>query len=464
MRMLIRILSFVGLAALILPVIGGGAALGQMPRVHDPSTVVKSDGQYYVFTTGAGMPILSSPDGVNWLRQGSVFEQIPEDVHAAVPKNNGKDVWAPDVIRLNGEYYVYYAVSSWGSFVSAVGLVTNPTLNAKDPRYKWTDRGVVVRSVEGEDLNAIDPGVIFAPDGTLWICYGSYHGNIELVQLNPKTGLRISPKSKVSIIASKSEASDIIFHEGYYYLFVNHGSCCKGKNSQYTIRVGRSRKVTGPYLGRHGDDLRTEPGSLFLAAEGTKIGPGHFGRLIEDGVERFSLHYEADLENGGRSTLGLRPLLWSVDGWPVAGENLATGSYQLRSKLTENILEPHTEDGTTGLQQSLYLAVDSQKWNIAPTSGGFYKIVNAGNGQALQVGQDGAALGMGAYSGADSQMWRLDQFPDGGYRITAKTGGLALAPVGGLVLSIAGSMERPSAVGLSKFSNDDRHKWVIAAP
>src|ERR1700761_7555017 len=146
--------GLIGLALL------SSCAAAQMPRVHDPSTIAVSDGQYYVFTTGAGIPILTSPDLVTWQRQGSVFEQIPEDVHAAVPKNNGKDVWAPDVIRLNGEYYLYYAVSSWGSFVSAVALATNPTLNPKDPKYKWTDRGIVVRSTEGENLNAIDPGVI----------------------------------------------------------------------------------------------------------------------------------------------------------------------------------------------------------------------------------------------------------------------------------------------------------------
>ena len=45
---------------------------------------------------------------------------------------------------------------------------------------------------------------------------------------------------------------------------------------------------------------------------------------------RFSIHYEADLTRGGRSVLDIRPLLWSPDGWPIAGDNLAEGTYQYR--------------------------------------------------------------------------------------------------------------------------------------
>jgi hypothetical protein len=140
-----------------------GVPIAGMPFVHDPSTVVRFHGKYYVYSTGRGIPFYSSPDGVTWTREGSVFTQIPDDVHAAVPKNNGMDVWAPDILRVNGQFYLYYAVSSWGSFQSAIALATNPVLDPKDPAYKWTDRGVVVTSNGTEDLNAIDPGAILAP-------------------------------------------------------------------------------------------------------------------------------------------------------------------------------------------------------------------------------------------------------------------------------------------------------------
>jgi arabinan endo-1,5-alpha-L-arabinosidase len=252
-----------------------------------------------------------------------------------VPKNDGTGVWAPDILRVGDQFYLYYAVSSWGSFQSAIGLMTNPVLDPKDPAYKWTDRGVVVSSDGVEDLNAIDPGAILAPNGTLWICYGSYHGSIRVTQLDPKTGLALEPKKLGAAIATArgSEASDIIFHDGFFYLFVNHGSCCKGKDSTYNIRVGRSRAVTGPYLDREEKPMVEDGGTLFLATQASQIGPGHFGRVLDydemaagstppaGQPERFSLHYEADLTRGGRSVLDIRPLLWSPEGWPIAGNN-----------------------------------------------------------------------------------------------------------------------------------------------
>src|SRR6185312_8698765 len=231
------------------------AALTGEVHMHDPSTVVRCDGRYYVFSTGRGIPIFSSNDGWTWERSGKVFDQVPESVHAVVPLNKDALVWAPDIIHHNGEYYLYYSISSWGSNVSAVGLMTNPTLNQKDARYRWTDRGLVVNSVKGENLNAIDPGVMEAPDHTLWLTYGSYIGNVQLVQLDPKTGLRIAKDSPTYILSSESEASDIIYHDGFYYLFVNRGSCCRKKDSTYNIRMGRSKTVTGPYLDPWGEDM-----------------------------------------------------------------------------------------------------------------------------------------------------------------------------------------------------------------
>ena len=37
-------------------------------------------------------------------------------------------------------------------------------------------------------------------------------------------------------------------------------------------------------------------------------------------MEKFSCHYEADLDRSGYSVLDIRPLLWK-NGWPVGGDN-----------------------------------------------------------------------------------------------------------------------------------------------
>lgn len=464
----------------------GVPAVG-MPFVHDPSTIVHFHGQYYVYATGRGASFFSSPDLVTWTRQGSAFPTIPDAVHAAVPKNDGTGVWAPDIIRVNGTFYLYYAVSSWGSFQSAIGLMTNTVLDPKDPAYKWVDRGIVVSSNGTEDLNAIDPGVMLAPDGTLWLCYGSYHGSIRITQLDPKTGLALRPNELGAPIATarESEASDLIYHDGFYYLFVNHNSCCKGKNSEYNIRVGRSRKPDGPYIDKHGDPMSKGGGSLFIAAHDHRIGPGHFGRLLdydaspdgsEGGPERFSIHYEADMTRNGRSVLDVRPLLWSTDGWPVAGDNLTDGTYQIVSSQSENTLEVHTptappppppagtppprgpvQDVVTGppigppaLRLSRYLTLDNQKWTIASAGGGFYKLLDVASSSAIGTASDGS-LALAPFTSTDSQMWRLDQFPDGGYRITNKATGLALTASG-------------ATLSATPFVRDDLHLWTITTP
>jgi arabinan endo-1,5-alpha-L-arabinosidase len=117
-------------------------------------------------------------------------------------------------------------------------------------------------------------------------------------------------------IAINSEASVIIFTDGWYYLLVTHGSCCAGANSSYNIRMGRSRKMTGPYLDNMGIDMLQGGGKLFLGSSGR-----HIGRDISvcstsaTACRSSPATYEADLDRGGSSVLDIRPLLWR-DGWP----------------------------------------------------------------------------------------------------------------------------------------------------
>jgi arabinan endo-1,5-alpha-L-arabinosidase len=337
-------------------------------------------------------------------------------------------------------------------FVSTIGLITNPTLDVNSPAYKWTDCGMVVHSIKGENLNAIDPGVCLAPDGTLWLCYGSYHGNIELVKLNPKTGLRVSTNSPATIIASDSEAADIIHHGNYFYLFVNHGGCCQGSNSTYNIRVGRAKKITGPYLDDYGENLLGGGGRLFLAAQANDIGPGHFGLLLEDGVEKFSCHYEAEVGRQGRSILDIRPLLWTFDGWPLPGDNLRDGTYQIRSLRTGTILQASTNQ--TSAQTGRYLSRDHQKWNITPAGGGFYKTLSAQSGNALTA--NGAAANLAPFTGADNQLWKIDQLTDGTYRVAGKADRSALSAV---VRKTKGN-----TVALEPFTGGDTQRWQIITP
>src|ERR1022692_4018548 len=309
---------------LALCVFSPALAVDGEPYIHDPSTVIQCDGKFYVFGTGGGG--LISDDGWTW--------------HSGAVRPGGGV--APDVIHIGDRYYMTYARGGGGmggGHASGVHVMWSKTLDPKSPDFKFNDDTIVASSDGIEDNDAIDPAFLLDPtDGRLWLSYGTYFGFIRLVELYPKTGKRI-PGNQPLNIAIDMEATAMMYRDGWYYLLGTHGTCCDGANSTYNIRVARSRKVTGPYLDDMGMDTLKGGGKLFAAASGRFVGLGHFGLLdLGDGVQKFSCHYEADLDRSGRSVLDIRPLFWK-DGWPVAGDNFQAGTYEIESERKGYALE-----------------------------------------------------------------------------------------------------------------------------
>ena len=289
--------------------------------VHDPSTIVKCKDEFWVFYTGRGVPSWHSKDLVKWERGPSVFTNAPGWVAENVPANRNLDYWAPDVARVGGRYLLYYSASTFGKNTSGIGLASNPTLDPGDPAYHWTDEGLVIKSGPADNYNTIDPAIFQDADGSLWLAFGSFWSGIRMIQLDRDSGKRIAPDSPMLSLAHNDsiEASYIYQREGYYYLFVNWGTCCKGANSTYNIRLGRSRKITGPYVDKDGVNLIDGGGSLFLGTKGPLIGPGHAGIIVDKGTNWFSCHFEADGTQRRGSVLAIIPLRWNADGWPELG-------------------------------------------------------------------------------------------------------------------------------------------------
>lgn len=313
----------IALALLLVPASRAAMALNGDPYIHDPSTVAYDNGKYYVYGTGNG-GLVSDDGGWTW--------------HGGVSRTGGGV--AADIIKIGDRFYVAYAAGGGGmsgGHASNVHVMWTKTLNPNSPEFGFHDDTVVARSNGVEDADAIDPGFLYQ-NGQLWISYGTYFGFIRVVQLDPKTGHAL-PTSKPVDVAIDMEATDLIYKDGWYYLLGTHGTCCDGANSTYNIRVGRSRKVTGPYVDNMGIPLLKGGGKLVAASSGRHIGLGHFGRMVlGDDVEKFSCHYEADLDRSGRSVLDIRPLLWK-DGWPVGGDNFVGGTYEIQSERSGGALE-----------------------------------------------------------------------------------------------------------------------------
>lgn len=291
--------------------------------VHDPSSIVECNGTYWSFSTGQLLVSRHSTNLLDWQNGPAVFTHAPAWVTNAVPGNRGH-FWAPDVIQIGGRYLLYYSVSTWGSTVSGIGLATTGSLDPADPTHRWVDQGPVVMTSNQDKYNAIDPSVLLDRNGGLWMAFGSYWSGVKLIEMDPATGHRITTNSPIYSIAwnDSIEAACLANEGDYYYLFVNWGQCCRGTNSTYEIRLGRSKEITGPYQDKAGRDLMLKGGSLFLTSEGKDLGPGHAAVLRTKGKTYLSYHvYDAELK--GRPSLRIRSLRWDNEGWPEPGELVA---------------------------------------------------------------------------------------------------------------------------------------------
>lgn len=303
-------LLFIGVPSLVraqLPVYGDTTA-------HDPSRLIKQGNTYYDFWTSQGIMSKTSTDLRNWTAGATIFPGNPPSwTTNAVPGFTG-DFWAPDIVYLNGTYYLYYAVSTFGSQVSAIGLVTTTNLASGS----WTDQGAVIQSTNGSAYNCIDPCPLLDTNGTMWMTFGSYWNGIYIVQLDPTTGKRITPTSTVTRVAYNSsiEGSFVYQRDGYYYLFVNWNTCCDGISSTYNIRVGRATVVTGPYFDQKGITMANNGGTMFLESTARYIGPGQAGIMNDNGTNWLTYHYY-DGNNNGAPTLGLGILNWNTNNWPA---------------------------------------------------------------------------------------------------------------------------------------------------
>ena len=418
------------------------------PYIHDPSTIVECDGKYYTFGTGSGG--LISEDGWTWNP-------------GAVRPGGGA---APDAMKIGDRYLVVYGTTGGGTgggHASKIMTMWNKTLDPNSPDFKYTDAVMVAESLIDEDFNAIDPGLMLDPNtGKLWLVCGTYFGHIRQYELDPKTGLRVEGNVGIDV-GRNMEGSVMVYRNGWYYLLGTHGTCCDGVNATYNIVAGRSRNVNGPFIDNVGRSMIEGGGRMVVSTEGRLVGPGHFGRLVEEeGVEKVSFHWEADMDQSGRSVLGVRPLLWKDD-WPEAGDAFVPGTYEIQSlrsgyalelavdfiraqgamrgfdrnatdqpkvSIEEQKLEDVIDtwpEGVIGVRNGFYMARPHQRWSVIPVpeaggylGGPYYKIVIEGTGKALAATADAEVEAVPEFTGAPEQLWRIDQLTDGTFRIMPK--------------------------------------------
>lgn len=191
--------------------------------------------------------------------------------------------WAPCVRKVNDNLYrMYYCITCPGT-INGNGTWSERAfiglMETSDPASnKWEDKGFVITNASDKGLNfrvsqtdynncyfkfnAIDPTYIITPEGKHWLIYGSWHSGFAAVELDASTGKtkvelpkpfgtaeEIAPYGKLIFTRTLNnrwqgaEAPEVVYHDGYYYLFVAYDAL----DVPYNTRVLRSKNVDGPY-------------------------------------------------------------------------------------------------------------------------------------------------------------------------------------------------------------------------
>ena len=324
-----------------------------------------------------------SKDLINWEYLGGTMSELPGWVipklneireamglTAVTPDVNDFGYWAPVVRRVNnGLYRMYYSIvcpgtlngdNSWGER-SFIGMMEN-----SDPANNdgWVDKGYVITNASDKGLNfniapndwancyykwnAIDPAYIIADNGEHWLIYGSWNSGIAAVQVDAATGMPLNALGNPwgdddaaianygQLIATRqmgnrwqaSEGPEIIYRDGYYYLFLAYDAL----DVAYNTRVVRSTSITGPYVGIDGTDVTNTGGDAlpvvthpykFSNSNGW-VGIAHCA-VFDDGNGNWYYASQGRLPagvNGNEFSNALmtghvRKIRWTNDGWPL---------------------------------------------------------------------------------------------------------------------------------------------------
>ena len=361
----------------------------------DPSLLRGKDGWWYSYGTsdplreGEGtmhrIPIARSHDLVTWSSVGDAFSNVTLPAWAA----SNASIWAPDVRYVDGQYRMYYVVTETTLTTelndNAIGMAT-----AASPAGPWTDsggpvvgprRGGVVG--DGNFRWTFDPSVVSDADGSQWLFYGSYYGGVHVTRLSAD-GKSATGTPTMVAIDNKFEGAYPVHRDGYWYLFASTANCCAGPTTGYSVQVGRSRNLQGPYVDREGVPLLDSRagGTPVLVQNGNRwVGAGHNAVVTDLAGQDWMAYHAIDRADpflDGKDGINERPMLldridW-IDGWPAVRAGKGPSEKPTSAPVTNGRYVTNFEAGMPPA------ALGAKAWRLAsdPQSGQFAQSTTAG--------------------------------------------------------------------------------------
>ena len=267
-----------------------------MPKreIADPD-VIKIDGRYYLYPTSdtRGYQVFVSNDLVHWELKARAFED---------PR--GGD-WAPEVIRYrsDGKFYLYYTdnVASDNPGTKQIGVA-----EAENPLGPFVDKGPLTSP-------AIDADPFQDDDGKLYLYYVDLANGFKImVQLMATPTQKIGEMKELirptepweQISGHVTEGPFMLKHQGTYYLTYS-GTGADSPN--YGIGFATSKSPTGPFV--------KYPGNPIARHGGKVLGPGHHC-VIEGPDKKLWLvyHQKWDAQKNFHRFLALDPIWFDDQG------------------------------------------------------------------------------------------------------------------------------------------------------
>jgi arabinan endo-1,5-alpha-L-arabinosidase len=284
----------------------------------DPTIVRHSDGYFYACSSGTH--IIISAELANGVYVGRAIETRP--TWGTVNAN----IWAPDVVYINGQYVMYYSLSRWDDPNPGIGIATS-----NNPAGPWIDHGKMFLSDEIGVNNSIDPMVFVDLDGRVYMIWGSFRG-IYAIELTADGldfvggNLQSAADNKTRLAGYDTdraldvntfEGAYVIYRDGYYYLFLSNGQCCGGSYS-YNVRVARATSILGPYEDASGRSmLNGDVGTYVVYGNSIFVAPGHNSIVRDDAGDDWLLYHAYPGEVRNKRVLLLDKLLWDERGFPA---------------------------------------------------------------------------------------------------------------------------------------------------